>query len=220
MKLFFRNVLKRLNNKSPLKDLSPGIRRGIWLTVLTLVFFFLFQSFIFKSFLIPSMSMYPTLIKDDHLVVNRLGFNLARLGSYLGVFESYLPKIGDVVVFRIPFVSPDGRKKDKLMIKRIVGLPGDLIEVRDLRVYKNGIKSFERYLIHVKDEFDEFDLSLARASGKRTAPENYGPVRLTDDQYFLLGDNRIDSQDSRYYGPITFSQIEGRAWIVLGRFVK
>jgi len=106
------------------------------------------------------------------------------------------------------------------MIKRIVGLPGDLIEVKNLRVYKNGIKSFERYLIHVKDEFDEFDKARALASGKIAVPENYGPLKLGPDHYFLLGDNRVDSQDSRFYGPVTFSQIEGRAWLVLGRFVK
>jgi len=199
---------------------SPARRQILKLTILTLVFFIIFQSFIFKSFLIPSMSMYPTLIRNDHIVVNRLGFNLARFGSYLGILKSYLPKEGDVVVFRVPFVDSAGNKKDRLMIKRIVGLPDDVIEVRDLRVFKNGIKSFERYLIHLKDEFDEFDKARALASGKISVPENYGPLKLGPDQYFLLGDNRVDSQDSRVYWPISFSQIEGKAWLVLGRFVR
>jgi len=159
--------------------------------------------------------MYPTLIKGDHILVNRLGYNLGRIGSYFGVTGNFLPAVGDVVVFSVPYQTQDGSWKEKAFIKRIVGLPGDLIEVRESRVYKNGVKSFERYLIHLRDEFDEFDLSRAKAKGQLLVPDNYGPVKLGNDQYFLLGDNRINSKDSRFYGTVGMSQLVGKACLKL-----
>jgi signal peptidase I len=155
-----------------------------------------------QAFKIPTGSMENNLLIGDHLLVNKFVF-----GPTLGPAERALLPIrdlrrGDVVVFKYP----DEPERD--FIKRVIGLPGDTLELRNKRVFVNGAPLDEPY-VHF--------LEPASASSEVTSidvRERYGPVRVPDGQYFVMGDNRDNSQDSRYWGFLPRSYIKGRALMI------
>jgi signal peptidase I len=135
------------------------------------------------AFYIPSESMVPTLEKGDRVLVNKLSYKLHDIHR------------GDVVVFSRPPGEADTGIKD--LIKRVIGLPGETLEVRDCRVLINGQPLEEPYV----------------KSWSRTCtsePRTIGPKQI-----FVMGDNRDDSQDSRFFGPIDESLVVGRAFIIV-----
>lgn len=167
-----------------------------WVAVIVgaLIVALVVKTFLFQAFFIPSESMEPTLQTDDRVLVNKLSYTVGEVGR------------GDVVVFELPAdkVGPDGIKD---LIKRVVGLPGDVIESRDGVVYIDDRRLDEPYL----------------ADGMRTGdpsdPRNPAIERQTvpDGHVFVLGDNRSNSADSRYAyrGPIPIDTIVGRAFVLV-----
>lgn len=181
-------------------------RQGVWgelpLLVLTaIVLAVLVKGFLVQAFFIPSRSMEPTLDVGDRVVVSRLSY---RLGT---------PQHGELVVFLRPTSerrpadsgalswmrravaqgfggTPPGNED---LIKRMVGLPGDVVEGRDGRLWRNGRPVDEPYL------------------APRTFTDDFGPVRIAPDHYWVMGDNRQDSADSRYFGQVPRSALVGRA---------
>jgi len=141
------------------------------------------RAFFLAAFYIPSESMVPTLEKGDRVLVNKLSYKLHDVHR------------GDVVVFERPPNEPDNGIKD--LIKRVVALPGETVEVRDCKVLINGNPLDEPY---VKD-------------WSRTC--TFAPKIVGDNQVFVMGDNRDDSQDSRFFGSISQNLIVGRAFIVV-----
>ncbi|HAH04303.1 TPA: signal peptidase I [Candidatus Komeilibacteria bacterium] len=133
--------------------------------------------FLIQPFIVEGASMEPTFESNEYLIVDELSYRFTE------------PTRGDVVVFRY---QKDPRQ---FFIKRVVGLPGDKIEINDGTVYVNGNRLAEGYL----DKMRLADSSL---------PE----VTLTEDQYFLMGDNRANSLDSRIFGPVDRSYIVGKVW--------
>lgn len=150
-------------------------------------FFALLHGSVVQAFKIPSGSMEPTLIIDDYLLVNKLsyGLRLVFVPETLALYNS--PDREDIVVFTRPHddpETPDFDEREKNIIKRVIGLPGETIEVRGTRVYING----KRY---IEDE------RYARwlLGGK----ENFGPKKVPDGHVFVMGDNRDHSRDSRFW---------------------
>ena len=154
-----------------------------------------------QAFKIPTGSMENNLLIGDHLLVNKFIFGptSSAIEKKLPVRE---PRRGDIVVFKYP----DEPERD--FIKRVIGLPGDTLELRNKKVYVNGQPLDEPYVHFLEpashsQEVTSFDVR-----------ERYGPVRVPDGQYFVMGDNRDNSQDSRYWGFLPRSYIKGRALMI------
>ncbi|MFN0090961.1 MAG: signal peptidase I, partial [Acidimicrobiales bacterium] len=159
-----------------------------WCAVLAgaLVVALVLKSFLFQAFLIPSESMTPTLEVSDRVLVNKLSYRLHGVER------------GDVVVFRRPPSEVvEGGPNDDL-IKRVVGLPGDMVEIRDSSVFVNGQKLDEPYLAE---------------SLRYSDPNGETVHRVAEHEVFVMGDNRSNSRDSRFFGPIDQDLIVGRAFL-------
>lgn len=164
------------------------------------------RTFVVQAFKIPTGSMEPNLLIGDHLLVNKFVFapTLSRVESAL------LPnrdiRRGDIIVFKYP------EEPERDFIKRVIGLPGETIELRSKKVYVNGAAIDEPYA-HF----------LFPAPGEGQAKpwdlrETYGPVTVPDDQLFMMGDNRDNSQDSRFWGFLPRSFVKGRAMVIYWSF--
>jgi signal peptidase I len=154
--------------------------------------------FLLQAFYIPSLSMYPTLREGDRVLVNKLSYRLHDVNR------------GDVIVFERPASETSSNIPD--LIKRVVGLPGESISFIDGAVYVDGKRLDESYLS------DGTVTSSANAPNKCTAEV---PCVVPSGQVWVMGDNRSDSKDSRYFGSIDESTIVGRAFVTvwpLGRF--
>ncbi|MEY4948206.1 MAG: LepB: signal peptidase [Pseudomonadota bacterium] len=153
------------------------------------------RTFFVQAFKIPSGSMLPTLQIGDHLLVNKLLYGLrvpVRGTRYLSFFK---PERGDIVVF----VYPEDRDKD--FIKRVVGIPGDRIEIRHKILYRNGEAVDEPFAY--------------RSEPEGPAPrDNFGPVTVPEGKVFVMGDNRDHSFDSRFWGFVPFEDIKGKAFVI------
>ena len=139
------------------------------------------RTFIAEARYIPSSSMRPTLEVNDRLIIEKL--------SYL--FRE--PIRGDVIVFN-PTESLKAENFKDAFIKRIIGLPGEIVEVKTGKVYVNGKKISEEYIFEAPDY-------------------NYGPSRIPEDEYLVLGDNRNNSYDSHYWGFVPKKKIIGKAFV-------
>ncbi len=147
----------------------------------------LIRTFIVQAFRIPSGSMIPTLLVGDHILVNKLAY---RFGE---------PHRLDVVVFRFPL----DHKKD--YIKRVVGLPGDRLKIVNKVVFINGRPLKEPYVQHTDPRI------IPRGVQPR---DNYGPVVVPPGHYFVMGDNRDSSYDSRFWGFVSRKALIGKALII------
>lgn len=162
---------------------------------------FMLRASVVEAFKIPSQSMEPTLRVGDHILVNKLsyGIRLPLVKETLALFRE--PKRGDVVVFTLPDdpMTPEIDESDTNIIKRVIGLPGDKIEVRGMSVYIND----ELY----PDE---------RAKWLESGRKNFGPIRVPEGTVLLLGDNRDYSKDSRYWKDpfLDIHRIKGKAFII------
>jgi signal peptidase I len=167
-----------------------------WVAVIVgaLVVALVVKTFLFQAFFIPSASMEPTLEEGDRVLVNKLSYDLHDINR------------GDVVVFELPEdkVGADGIKD---LIKRVVGLPGDVIETRDGIVYINDRRLDEPYL-------PEGTLTGDPSNGNNPAIERQ---TVPEGTIFVMGDNRANSHDSRYAdrGPIPIDSVVGRAFVLV-----
>lgn len=151
------------------------------------------RAFVLQPYTIPSGSMLNTLLIGDCVLVQKYayGVKLPFTNEYLLDYGE--PERGDVVVFEYP---PNPSQD---YIKRIVGLPGDTVTVRDKQLYVNGVKAVEPYVIHTRP--DEI-----------LPQNNFGPYKVPEGHYFMMGDNRDDSSDSRVWGPVKRDALVGKAW--------
>jgi signal peptidase I len=159
------------------------------------------RTFVFQAFKIPSGSMENGLLVGDHLIINKMVFAPAATGLDRAVLPGRTIKRGDVIVFKYP-VDP---ARD--FIKRVIGLPGEQIELRRKKVYINGKpldEPYVHYLTPIPGEGEQLD-------DKRVA---YGPVTVPAGQYFMMGDNRDNSEDSRYWGFTPASYVKGQALFI------
>jgi len=164
------------------------------------------RTFVFQAFKIPTGSMKPNLLVGDHLIVNK--FIFAPTASSLE--STLLPmrpiRRGDIVVFKFP------EEPERDFIKRVIGLPGETLELRNQTVLINGeplVEPYASYLFPPAVEGQGESLDLRR---------KYGPVTVPAGHYFMMGDNRDDSQDSRFWGFLPQSYVKGRALFIYWSF--
>ena len=150
--------------------------------IVALILAFFIRSFVVQAVKIPSGSMLQTLQIGDHLLVTKFAYGVKIPFTNIMVIEREGPKHGDVIVFDFP----EDPSKD--FIKRVIGLPGDVIEIRDKQVFRNGVQLTEPYVQHVDS---------ASSVPRR---DNFGPVMVPENKYFVMGDNRDESYDSRFWG--------------------
>ncbi len=166
--------------------------------LLALVLALFIRTFVVQAFKIPSPSMVPTLLVGDHILVNKFiyGYAFPFLDHRVLVFEK--PHRGDVIVFKYP-------KNPKLdFIKRCVAVGGDTVEVRNKKLFINGKK--------VPDEHARyFEGSL---SGFMEGRDNFGPVTVPEGKLFMMGDNRDNSNDSRFWGFVPMKNVRGKAFMI------
>lgn len=201
-----------------------AVARGLfeWAKSLSLaiLLFLLVRAFLVEAYRIPSGSMEGTLLVGDFLLVNKLvyGAEVPFTGKRLPAFRH--PKYLDVVVFQWP------EDPTKNFVKRLVGLPGDTLAMRKGTLVRNGqLQDERRYVVHSDPNGDpggeEFgwQKEFLVARNARTAPyhpsrNNWGPIVVPAKHYFMLGDNRDNSLDSRYWGFVADSLVLGSPMIV------
>ena len=190
--------------KTKIESNKPWYREWSEALIIAVVLALIIRTFVFQAFKIPSGSMLDTLLIGDHLLVNkfiygtRLPFNDSR---YLALRS---PERGDVIVFEFPEDEGKSYFQRRDFIKRLVGLPGDVIEIRAKQVFVNG----QPY--QVEQEIYKDDTTLPAAAGPR---DYMAPFKVPENQYFVLGDNRDFSYDSRFWGFVDDSKVKGLAFI-------
>lgn len=192
--------IRRRPEKKKKSVIREYLEALIWAVVLALII----RTWGVQAFKIPSGSMIPTLLIGDHLLVSKSSYGIKLPFSDLVIIPIGDPARGDIVVFRFP------EDKDKDFIKRIIGLPGDTVEVKDKAVYINGKK--------LKDRWGTYTDNVVLPQGVQPR-DNFGPVKVPEDQYFVMGDNRDQSYDSRFWfggrgGFVPRNDILGRAVII------
>ncbi len=178
----------KAETKTPL---GRRILREILSWAWVLAAFLVIEGTLVQARVIPSSSMEQTLLIGDHLLISRFGYDaeLPFTGWHLPLWRN--PQRQQVIIFRAPLAgSPD-------FVKRVIGIPGDQVEIRSGVVWVNARPLVEPYL-----------------GGTPNAAENFGLVRVPRDSYFVLGDNRNNSYDSRYWGFVPRSAIVGTPLVI------
>ena len=157
------------------------------------------RTFLVQAFKIPSGSMKPTLQIGDHILVSKFiyGVKIPYLNTVLLPIKN--PQRGDIVVFKYP-LDP---KKD--FIKRVIGLPGDVVEIRDKAVYIN-----RQRLNHDVGVYSDSHI----IAGNLRPRDNLGPITVPSGGLFVMGDNRDESYDSRFWGFVPLRDVSGKAFII------
>jgi signal peptidase I len=164
--------------------------------VLALILALFIRTFVVQAFKIPSPSMVPTLLVGDHILVNKFLFGFKTPFSDDKIIALRDPERGDVIVFRYP----RDRKLD--FIKRCVGVGGETVEVRDKQVFING-------------EAVEFEQAVFLDEGSLlTGRDTFGPVTVPEGKVFVMGDNRDNSNDSRFWGFVDLADVRGKAVVI------
>jgi signal peptidase I len=157
------------------------------------------RTFVVQAFKIPSGSMKNTLLIGDHILVNKFIYgvkNPLNGNTWIPVKE---PKRKDIIVFRYP-VNPS-----QDYIKRVIGIPGDRVEIKDKKVYVNGKPQDEKYAIFLDNKI---------IPGNLQTRDNLEPTIVPNDSLFVMGDNRDNSYDSRFWNFVNLKAVKGKAFIL------
>jgi len=157
------------------------------------------RTFLVCAYKIPSRSMVPTLLVGDHILVNKFiyGVKIPLLRRTIIPFRE--PQRGEIVVF----IFPNDRSKD--FIKRVIGVAGDKIEIKNKKIFIND-REF-------KDSYGIFSDSLILPQSLQPR-DNFGPVIVPEKSIFVMGDNRDESLDSRFWGFVDLKDVEGKAFVI------
>ena len=190
--------------KAAIGPKKPWYREWSEALIVAVVLAMIIRTFLFQAYKIPSGSMKDTLLIGDHLLVNKFIYGTKIPGVDGRFLKVRTPERGDVIVFEFPGDEGKSFFEKRDFIKRVVGLPGDVIEVKAKQVYVNG---------------QPFSLPQERHKDPETIPsvasprDFAGPVKVPADNYFVMGDNRDYSYDSRFWGYVNKSKIKGLAFI-------
>jgi signal peptidase I len=173
--------------------------------VIAVVLALFVRTWVFQAFKIPTGSMEPNLLVGDHLIVNKMIFSPEATSVEGAILPKRDIRRGDVVVFKYP------EEPERDFIKRVIGLPGDRLELRRKAIYINGEPLTEPYAYLTEPPSES-----AGVTGDLR--EFYGPVTVPANQYFMMGDNRDNSQDSRYWGFLPAHYVKGKALFIYFSF--
>jgi signal peptidase I len=170
--------------------------------VIAVILALVVRTWVVQAFKIPTGSMENNLLIGDHLLVNKFVFAPSAGRLEHAIMPEREIERGDVIVFKYP------EEPERDFIKRVIGLPGETVELRNKKVYVNGRPLDEPYVHFLEpasnaQEVTSFDVR-----------ERYGPVTVPPDRYFVMGDNRDNSQDSRYWGFLPRSYVKGEALMI------
>ncbi|MDA8124795.1 MAG: signal peptidase I [Deltaproteobacteria bacterium] len=168
--------------------------------VIAVVIAFFIRTFVIQAYKIPSGSMKPTLQIGDHILVSKFNYGVKLPFLRTTLIPIGTPKRGDILVF----IYPEDRSKD--FIKRLVGLPGDTVEVRDKQIFLNGQPW--------KDDTHGVHSDRLVIPGAVQPRDNFGPVTVPTGSIFVMGDNRDESYDSRFWGFVKQEDILGKALVI------
>lgn len=190
----------------------------------TLLVFVVVRILLLEAFTIPTSSMENTLLVGDFLLVNKSLYGAEVPGTHLHLPAVREPERGDVVVFHPP------HDPERNYVKRVVGIPGDTLSMREKVLLLNGAPQEEEYVRFMDDRADAVHPDMAWQSDFLAAAhppahyhpsrDNWGPLVVPAGKYFVLGDNRDNSEDSRYWGFVDREAIRGHPWLVYLSFVR
>jgi signal peptidase I len=180
-------------------DVKSKLREYVEAILIAVVIAFFIRTFIIQAFKIPSGSMKPTLQIGDHILVTKFIYGIKIPIIRKTLFPISDPKRGDIVVF----IYPEDRSKD--FVKRVIGTGGDTIEIRNKKIYVNGLPYNDSYGVYT----DEMIIP-----GAAQPRDNFGPVTVPPESLFVMGDNRDQSYDSRFWGFVDLRDVLGKALII------
>lgn len=190
-----------------------------WTKVIVVVL--LIRFFVIHPFRIPSGSMQDTLLIGDFLIANKFIYGLKVPWTNSWLFRFVNPKREDIIVFRYPFERKD-------FIKRCIAVEGDVVEIKDKKVYVNGKQLVEPYIKYTDSRpypplnyRGNYQKAWERGDFLRLpyVRDNFGPVTVPKNHLFMLGDNRDNSSDSRFWGPLDIKYIKGKAMIIYFSYI-
>tara|TARA_B100001248_G_scaffold70983_1_gene50233 strand:+ start:133 stop:894 length:762 start_codon:yes stop_codon:yes gene_type:complete len=219
---FFLILLDKTNIIIKYKFLGWLNKQGKSFLPILLIVLFL-RSFLAEPFRIPSGSMLPTLLIGDYILVNKYEYGIRLPITKTKIFNISEPKRGDVVVFRYP------GNEDINFIKRVIGIPGDKIKYHNKQLYVNGVEykkrkqetheylsDFGRQELEIFTEND--NQKIYNILNDNMSPINDNEFFVPENKYFVMGDNRDHSSDSRYWGFVPEKNLVGEAFLIWMNF--
>ncbi len=203
--------------KQARKETKKSLLREYIEAAIIAIFLALFiRAFIIQAFKIPSGSMKPTLLIGDHILVNKFIYGIKIPFTDRYIMQIKKPKRGDIVIFKWP------RNEKKDFIKRVIGIEGDKITIKNDILYINNEKIEIKYIGKYEDEninkADKYIEFIGEAKhhilDEYIKHENYGPKIVPENYIFVMGDNRDQSHDSRYWGFVSLNKLKGKALII------
>ena len=188
-----------ISTKNTQIQTKSRLRENIEAIVVAVILALFIRTFIVQAFKIPSGSMKETLQIGDHILVNKFIYGIKLPFLQTTLISITDPQRDDIVVFEFP------EDKDKDFIKRVVGVAGDAVEVRNKKVRVNGVLQEGNYIVNSDSHI---------FPGNLQPRDNFGPVTVPAHSLFVMGDNRDHSYDSRYWGFVDLKAIKGKAFII------
>jgi signal peptidase I len=167
--------------------------------VIAFVLAMIIRTFVVQAFKIPSGSMIPTLLVGDHILVNKFIYGIKIPLTDIRLFLFKAPRRNDIIVFACP-IDPE-----KDYIKRVIGVGGEQIKIVNKRIYING----ELF----NDPYGKYSDNFIIPEGEQPR-DNMGPITVPLDSFFVMGDNRDSSYDSRFWGTVKLNAIKGKAFLI------
>ncbi|MCA1584491.1 MAG: signal peptidase I [Acidobacteria bacterium] len=185
---------------------KSSVREYFESIVVAVILALFIRTFVVQAFKIPTSSMEPNLLVGDHLLVNKFVFAPTATPLERGLLPIREIRRGDVVVFKYP------EDPERDFIKRVIALPGETVELRNQKIVVDGTVVEERYAHYLLPAAGD-----SEGAGVDVR-ERYGPVTVPGDHLFVMGDNRDNSQDSRYWGFLPRHYVKGRALVIYWSF--
>lgn len=201
------NKKNNILDTKPREETKSVVREYAEAIFIALLLALFIRTFIIQAFKIPSGSMENTLLIGDHILVAKFSYGIhipnEILFTNIKLFPDYrlfpkIPERGDIIVFKYP------KNERRDYIKRVIGLPGEKLEIRRQKVYINDKLLDDAYSNHQEDP------------GSEPYPprDDFGPVNIPEGHLFMMGDNRENSQDSRYWGFLDIDKVKGKAVVI------
>lgn len=178
---------------------KSSLRENVEAILIAIVLALFIRTFVVQAFKIPSGSMKETLKIGDHILVNKFIYGIKVPFTDMTLVPLNNPKRGDIVVFKFP------EDPDKDFIKRVVGVEGDTIEIRDKHLWVNGAP------VDYKQAIFTDPVAIPRGVQPR---DNLGPISVPPNALFVMGDNRDHSYDSRFWGFVDLKAVKGKAFMI------
>jgi signal peptidase I len=191
--------LKKTVDSESAPKKKGALRENIEAIVVAVILALFIRTFVVQAFKIPSGSMKETLLIGDHILVNKFIYGIKAPFIKKTLVSINEPQRGDIIVFEFP------EDPDKDFIKRVVGIPGDTIEIRNKKLFVNGKPTESTHSV-----FKDPKVLPARMQPR----DNFGPVNVPPGKLFVMGDNRDHSYDSRFWGYVDLVAVKGKAFII------